>query len=81
MSQVDDTNMIHRGGLDLALESKKEAGTLLEEITPDNFKEKLAALDTSYIEKNLSPGGCADLLAVSLMFLFLENAGMVVTTA
>lgn len=81
LSQVDDTNMIHRGGLDLALESKKEAGTLLEEITPDNFKEKLAALDTSYIEKNLSPGGCADLLAVSLMFLFLENAGMVVTTA
>lgn len=77
LSQVDDTNMIHRGGLELAIESKKEAGALLSEITPDNFKEKLAALDTNYIEKNLSPGGCADLLAISLLFLFLENSGMI----
>lgn len=77
LSQVTDTNMIHRGGMELAEKSKKEAGVLLSEITPDTFREKLTALDLSYIEKNLSPGGCADLLAVSLMFLFLENAGMV----
>lgn len=77
LSRVTDTNMIHRGGMELAEKSKKEAGVLLSEITPDTFKEKLTALDISYIEKNLSPGGCADLLAVSLMFLFLEHAGMV----
>lgn len=76
LSQVDDTNMIHRGGRELALKSKKEAEALLSEITPDSFKEKLAALDRSFIQKNLSPGGCADLLAVSLMFYFLETCGM-----
>lgn len=76
ISQVDDTNMIHRGGLELASKSKKEAGALLSEITPDNFKEKLNALDTAYIQKNLSPGGCADLLAISLLFLFLEDHNM-----
>lgn len=77
LAQVTDTNMLHRGGMELAEMSKKEAGILLSEITPDTFKDKLTALDISYIGKNLSPGGCADLLAVSLMFLFLENAGMV----
>lgn len=77
LSQVDDTNMIHRGGREEALRRKQEAGELLSEVTPENFKEKLTALDISYISGNLSPGGCADLLAVSLMFYFLENVGMV----
>lgn len=77
LSQVDDTNMIHRGGREAALESKKEAGALLAEITPASFKDKLQALDASFIRRNLSPGGCADLLAVSLMFYFLESCGMV----
>lgn len=77
LSQVTDTNMIHRGGIELAAQSKKEAGALLSEITPETFKKALTRLDESYIEKNLSPGGCADLLAVSLMFLFLENADMI----
>ena len=37
----------------------------------------LNSLDHQYITDNLSPGGCADLLAVSLMFYFLESAGMI----
>ena len=76
LSSVDDTNMIHRGGRDLALICKKGAGRLLSEITKNNFKEKLKALDTYYIRENLSPGGCADLLAVSLMLYFLERGGL-----
>lgn len=77
MSRVDDTNMIHRGGRETAEKCKKEAGAILSEITPDTFHEKLSALDAAYIAGNLSPGGCADLLAISLMFLFLESCGMV----
>lgn len=76
LSSVDDTNMIHRGGRKLALSCKKGAGRLLSEITKDNYKEKLKALDTFYIRENLSPGGCADLLAVSLMLYFLETGGL-----
>lgn len=76
ISQVDDTNMIHRGGLSLAAQSKKEAGAILSKITPDNLHEILTDLDASYIQKNLSPGGCADLLAISLLFLFLEDHHM-----
>ena len=77
LSQVDDTNMIHRGGLTEAAAGKKEAGALLAELTPGSFKEKTAALDQSFIKRNLSPGGCADLLAVSLMICFLEESGMI----
>lgn len=76
LSQVDDTNMIHRGGRKTALESKKEAEAVLSQITPDSFQEMLTALDRSFIDRNLSPGGCADLLAVSLMFYFLETCKM-----
>lgn len=77
LSQVDDTNMIHRGGLTEAATGKKEAGALLAELTPGSFREKTAALDQSFIKRNLSPGGCADLLAVSLMICFLEESGMI----
>lgn len=74
LTKVDDTNMIHRGGRAMALECKKEAADILSDIAADSFKEKLTALDASFIKRNLSPGGCADLLAVSLMFLFLESS-------
>ena len=77
ISEVDDTNMVHRGGPELAKKSKEQAKRLLSTVTKENFKETLNSLDHQYITDNLSPGGCADLLAVSLMFYFLESAGMI----
>ena len=77
ISEVDDTNMVHRGGSELAKKSKEQAKHLLSTVTKENFKETLNSLDHQYITDNLSPGGCADLLAVSLMFHFLETTGMI----
>ena len=77
ISEVDDTNMVHRGGPALAKKSKEQANRLLSTVTKENFKAILNSLDHQYITDNLSPGGCADLLAVSLMFYFLELAGMI----
>ena len=77
ISEVNDTNMVHRGGPELAKKRKGQAKHLLSTITKENFKETLSALDSQYVAENLSPGGCADLLAVSLMFLFLETCGMI----
>ena len=76
ISEVDDTNMVHRGGPELAKKSKEQAKHLLSAVTNDSFKEILSSLDEQYIAMHLSPG-CADLLAVSLMFYFLESAGMI----
>lgn len=78
ISEVDDTNMVHRGGLALAQKRKEQAKDLLSTVTKETFKETLTSLDSQYISENLSPGGCADLLAVSLMFHFLETNGMII---
>ncbi|MBQ9460203.1 MAG: citrate lyase holo-[Oscillospiraceae bacterium] len=68
---VTDTNMIKRGGVVTAERRRQEAALFLREITRENYPEKLRALDDSYIAENLSPGGCADLLAISLMLYFI----------
>lgn len=77
ISEIDDTNMVHRGGPELAKKSKEQAKHLLSAVTNNSFKEILSSLDEQYIAMHLSPGGCADLLAVSLIFHFLETCGMI----
>lgn len=62
ISHVEDTNMVSRGGLDGAKAGMKRTLSLLSEygIPP---KEQIESLDDWFIQRNLSPGGCADLLA------------------
>ncbi len=60
-----DTNMIHRGGEDAAREASADAAALLRS-GPVPDLAAVEALDDAFIRRNLSPGGCADLLAVSL---------------
>ena len=74
IAAVEDTNMIRRGGLDAARRARREAQALLPTLTQENCKEHLARLDRQYIAARLSPGGCADLLALSLFLLFWEQA-------
>ena len=66
MARVEDTNMIARGGLEGAKEGREVVCRLLEgEYTLKDVEE----LDDWFIRRNLSPGGCADLLAC-VYFLF-----------
>lgn len=62
-----DTNLIRRGGLEVAQEAVKTLGALLAK-TPFPDLAAIGALDDWFIERNLSPGGSADLLAVTLFF-------------
>ena len=59
ITHVEDTNMAARGGIALAKEARKRT----ESILPRPTLEQIAELDLWFIEQNLSPGGCADLLA------------------
>ncbi len=59
-----DTNMIARGGYETAQESVGEVRALLKKGEPD--MKTIEALDERFIGKNLSPGGSADLLALSM---------------
>ena len=60
-----DTNMVARGGPALAAEATEKVRELLGR-TPLPEMEEIAALDRWFTERNLSPGGCADLLAVAV---------------
>lgn len=65
IAQVEDTNMLRRGGRAGAREGAALAAALLADGAQPSMQE-VAALDRLFREKNLSPGGCADLLAATL---------------
>lgn len=66
-ASVVDTNMINRGGIEGAREGAEKCADLLK--TQYTLAD-VEALDNWFIERNLSPGGCADLLAA---VYFLDN--------
>ena len=69
----DDTNLIARGGRETQLAVVSELKELLS-VTPFPDTETLRRLDEMFIEKNLSPGGSADLLAICYLLYFLESS-------
>ena len=71
MAQVVDTNLIARGGLEGQQWAMEQAKTLTEERTAT--QEELEQLDELFIERNLSPGGCADLLAITYFLEFISR--------
>ena len=68
-----DTNMIMRGGPVLAAAASEEAASLLRRRSFPTMEE-IRSMDRQFISKNLSPGGCADLLAVTYFIQDLKNA-------
>ena len=72
IAHTDDTNMISRGGMETASRARQQTLALLQENPfPDNAA--ICCLDDAFIQKNLSPGGCADLLAATLFLHALES--------
>lgn len=69
---VVDTNMIKRGGMELAMGANRKTAQLLIRHKIPEISE-IEALDDWFIERNLSPGGCADLLAAVYFIQKLET--------
>lgn len=67
-----DTNLISRSNYETQQETSKFIACLLEN-DPFPGTEILTELDQNFREKNLSPGGSADLLAMTLMLHFLKE--------
>lgn len=64
IAHITDTNLYHRGGAAGA----KWAASAAKALLPLPALAQVEALDDAFIERNLSPGGCADLLA-AVIFL------------
>lgn len=71
MEAVDDTTVLFRGGPEAGLFVRRCAAGFLASggCTRDGWFERAEQLHRTFIERNLSPGGCADLLAATLLVL------------
>ena len=74
LGRVTDTNMIARGGMETAAAAKEAALSLLPDLDGDLPElTHLGSLDRQFIRDNLSPGGCADLLAIAFFLYYLSK--------
>ena len=68
MSGLDDTCVIHRAGFERAQEVKQEAAAILKEI-PGSLEE----MCSRYAAEGISPGGAADMLALTIFIDSILN--------
>ena len=77
MATLDDTCVIHRVGYDRAMEVKGEAAALLKEIPGqtgnDGWTGHLKEMCERYASEGISPGGAADMLALTVFIDSILN--------
>jgi holo-ACP synthase/triphosphoribosyl-dephospho-CoA synthase len=73
MAHTEDTNIIHRaGGSGLEAVRAETAAFLAGNPGMEEMKETAAGMDRDFSARNISPGGAADLLAVSIFLHVLD---------
>lgn len=75
MTQVVDTNVAARCGIEAIEYLKSSAGNALAlgGALTDQGRKELFRMDREYIKRNISPGGCADLLSAAITLHNLES--------
>ena len=69
MTTLDDTNILHRRGVEGLARAKSEAARLLQD-----FGERgLSSLNKDFIRENISPGGSADMLSLTIFINSIIN--------
>lgn len=63
MAEISDSNVLHRAGPDGALFVRQEAARLLGDFSISAMKRA----NECFVERNISPGGAADMLALTLL--------------
>lgn len=66
MTTLDDTNILHRRGAEGLAYAEAEAARLLEDFSESG----LSSLNKDFIRENISPGGSADMLSLTI---FIES--------
>ncbi|MGY3779180.1 triphosphoribosyl-dephospho-CoA synthase CitG [Isobaculum melis] len=75
ISTLEDSNLVSRGGIAGLNWAKSAATAYLEHYSPQTVegKKQLQLLNQEFIERHLSPGGSADLLALTIFIAKLEQ--------
>jgi len=74
MSHLEDTNIIHRSNYTQLQVIKGEMQRLHEaNLSSSQLKSSISDYNQRMIERHLSPGGSADLLALMMFFAYLEG--------
>jgi len=69
MTTLDDTNILHRRGEAGLARAKSEAARLLEDFSESG----LSSLNKDFIRENISPGGSADMLSLTIFINSIIN--------
>lgn len=79
MVYTEDSNILGRHNMDILNFTKESAKKALNlgGIFTDEGKSFIVTLDDVFIKKNISPGGSADLLAVTLMLFMIEDGDII----
>lgn len=74
IAHLEDTNLLHRGGPEGFAFARAEAARFIAEggVARAGWRERAEALHRAFVARNLSPGGAADLLAMTLFVDALE---------
>lgn len=73
MSLIEDSNMISRSDLQTAAWARSEVAQLLDGARLEDLVELAARLDEQFVTRQLSPGGAADLLALTFLVHQLDG--------
>ena len=75
IAAVADTNLLHRGGPGGLAFAQRAAGAFLAAggVGQPGWRQKALRIHEMFVARNLSPGGCADLLAMALFELALAS--------
>ena len=74
---LEDTNLLHRGGIEGLRFAQRAAQSFLDRggVTQADWLDSAQAIHRAFVDRWLSPGGSADLLAMSVFVRELDHAG------
>jgi holo-ACP synthase/triphosphoribosyl-dephospho-CoA synthase len=75
MTVVQDTTILNRHGMEILDEVQDQARVIIDQggMLTTAGRAQIGALDTAFIERNISPGGVADLLAATYFLYLVET--------